>query len=245
METTKTTLVEVDNHLLLENESLHITRTPFKDGKPCGKAEKIDVTMHVAKLLGNILKEQSASPQSTGEKKECTTKLEDGAYIIHTDGSFERYYDGQTDIENLEKVGIVYDGHKFALPLDGSYGEQKLLTRSDHPKDDYCQCECEALADWDFVKHTNHLKELGLGFELKEGHYLPTAPVWIAIYQNREIINKLLELRSAKPIDFEDDYWFAQRYYVRYAWYFNGYTGTLGYGGVNGGFQVQAVTLWE
>lgn len=174
-----------------------------------------------------------------------TGKLEDGVYIIHNDGSFERYYDGQTDTENLEMIGIVYDGHKFSLPLDGSYGEQKLLTRSDHPKDEYCQCECEALADWDFVKHTNHLKELGLGFELKEGHYLPTAPVWIAIYHNREIINKLLELHSAKPIDFEDDYWFAQRYGVNYAWFFHGGNGSLSYSGVYNGFQVQAVTLWE
>lgn len=174
-----------------------------------------------------------------------TGKPEDGVYIIRTDGSFERYYEGQTDTENLEKLGIVYDGHKFALPLDGSYGEQKLLTRSNHPKDDYCQCECEALADWDFAKHTNHLKELGLGFELKEGHYLPTAPVWVAIYHNRKIINKLLKLRSAKPIDFEDDYWFAQRYGVNSAWFFSGGYGDLGNINVNLGFQVQAVTLWE
>lgn len=74
MAITKSTLTMVDNHLLLENESLYVTRTPVKDGKPCGDTEKIDVTMHVAKLLENVLKKHPVPPQSVEENKECDVK---------------------------------------------------------------------------------------------------------------------------------------------------------------------------
>lgn len=74
MAITKSTLMMVDNHLLLENESLYVTRTPVKDGKPCGDTEKIDVTMHVAKLLENVLKKHPVPPQSVEENKECDVK---------------------------------------------------------------------------------------------------------------------------------------------------------------------------
>ena len=39
--------------------------------------------------------------------------------------------------------------------------------------------------------------------------------------------------------------WFAQRYYVNYAWIFYGYYGILINGNVGNGFRAQAVTLLE
>lgn len=171
--------------------------------------------------------------------------LVNGVYIVYSDDSFKIYEEGHTSLEDVKMIGIVYDGHSFGIPLDGSYGKQRLLKKDSYPKDEYCQCECEALADWDFVKHTNHLKRLGLAFEIKDGHYLPTAPVWIAIYKCRDTINKILQQLNATPIDFEEDYWFAQRCGVSGAWSFVGSIGILNHGYVNGGYQVQAVTLWN
>lgn len=217
------------------------------------KNEEIAFLLDIFERFGNeaqkaidfVRKNESKDAGRQAPASVESVKMEDGVYVIYTDGSFERYCDGLTDVEDVEKIGIIYDGHKFAIPLDGSYGKQKLLSKDNHPKDSYCQSECEALTDWDFVKHTNHLKELGLAFSLKEGHYLPTAPVWIAIYHHRELINKLLELCGAKIIDFNDDYWFAQRSGVNGAWYFDGASRALNTGNVYYGDQVGAVTLWE
>ena len=99
--------------------------------------------------------------------------------------------------------------------------------------------------DWDFVKHTNHLKELGLAIELKNGHYLPTMPVFGAMYHNREALNEALKYAGAEEIDFSEDFWFAQRYNVNYAWIFNGNYRYLTYIYVYYTYQCGAVSLWK
>ena len=105
--------------------------------------------------------------------------------------------------------------------------------------------ECDALLDWDFVKHTRHIQELGTPIKLKEGHFLPIAPVFLAMYGNKENLNAALAFAGAEVIDFSLDYWFAERYNVDHAWFFYGTNRYLSYYYVNTTFQVGAVVLWE
>lgn len=169
-----------------------------------------------------------------------------GVYILLDDDTlvpFTRDMPGP-DEQPAQMIVVYHDGHSFGIPFDGDLGESKLLNRDDIPKDDHCLSDFEALLNWDFVGETKHIQELGTPIKLPEGYYLPTSAVWLAIYANRIEINNALEKFGGKPIDFGDDYWFAERYSVTYARVFHGYDGYLYGYGVYGTYRVQAVTLY-
>ena len=169
---------------------------------------------------------------------------ENGVYVVHKDGSYEEF-NGENLMDDVAMIGIAYDGHTFGVPLDHDYGKQRLLKEDEYPEDEHCLDEVDALLNWDFKGETEYLKQLGLAFELKEGHYMPTMPVFLAMYFHRKYLNMALSLAGAKEIDFGISRWFAQRYDVFYAWYFNGSYRNLNYGSVNSTVQVGAVALWN
>ena len=170
--------------------------------------------------------------------------LYNGVYIVYRDGGYEEF-DGDNIKENASFIGIAFDGHTFGVPLDHDYGKRRLLKEDNYPLDEHCLSEADALLNWDFVGETEYLKQLGLAFELKEGHYLTTAPVFLAEYAFKEELNKALKYLGAKEIDFRADRWFAQRSSVYIAWFFSGYYGNLYNNLVNLANQVGAVTPWN
>lgn len=167
-----------------------------------------------------------------------------GVYVVHKDGSYEEF-NGENLMNDVAMIGIAYDGHTFGVPLDHDYGEQRLLKEDEYPEDEHCLNEVDALLNWDFKGETEYLKQLGLAFELKEGHYMPTMPVFLAMYFHRKNLNMALSLAGAKGIDFDISRWFAQRYGVLNAWFFSGSGRTLNNNGVNHTGQVGAVALWN
>ena len=169
---------------------------------------------------------------------------ENGVYVVHKDGSYEEF-NGENLMNDVAMIGIAYEGHTFGVPLDHDYGKQRLLKEDEYPEDEHCLDEVDALLNWDFKGETEYLKQLGLSFELKEGHYMPTMPVFLAMYFHRKYLNMALSLAGAKVIDFDISRWFAQRYGVYSAWYFGGGTRSLNNGGVYGTIQVGAVALWN
>jgi hypothetical protein len=169
-----------------------------------------------------------------------------GVYILLDDDTLVPFASDMPgpDEQPAQMVVIYHDGHSFGIPFDGDLGESRLLNRDDIPKDDHCLSDFEALLNWDFVGETKHIQELGTPIKLPEGYYLPTSAVWLAIFANQEEINNALEKFGGKPIDFSDDYWFAERCSVDYARIFYGYNGILGNGNVYGTYRVQAVALY-
>ena len=169
-----------------------------------------------------------------------------GVYILLEDDTlvpFTRDMPGP-DEQPAQMIVVYHDGHSFGIPFDGDLGESKLLNRDDIPKDDHCLGDFEALLNWDFVGETKHIQELGTPIKLPEGYYLPTSAVWVAIYANRIDINNALRHFGGNPIDFSDDYWFAERYGVYYARGFGGNGGHLISTDVCYAYRVQAVTLY-
>ena len=169
-----------------------------------------------------------------------------GVYILLDDDTlvpFTRDMPGP-DEQPAQMIVIYHDGHSFGIPFDGDLGKSKLLNRDDIPKDDHCLSDFEALLNWDFVGETKHIQELGTPIKLPEGYYLPTSAVWVAIYANRIEINNALRHFGGNPIDFSDDYWFAERSGVGYARLFNGGNGFLNSYYVYYAYRVQAVTLY-
>lgn len=170
---------------------------------------------------------------------------ENGVYVVHKDGRYDEF-NGENLMDDVDMIGIAYDGHTFGVPLDHDYGEQRLLKEDEYPEDEHCLNEVDALLNWDFKGETEYLKQLGLAFELKDGHYLPTMPVFLAMYFHRKNLNMALSLAGAKEIDFRAYRWFATRYGAYGAWFFYGGDGLLNYGyGVYDAFRSQAVALWN
>lgn len=170
--------------------------------------------------------------------------LPNDVYAVYADGSYKPYA-ASMDVTGIVMIGIAHDGHYFGLPCDWNYGNQRLLKKNEYERDSHCVREADMLLNWDFVGETEYLKSLGLAFELKPGHYLPTGPVFMAMYANRNQLNAALAAAGAEEIDFREDFWFSQRYYVYGAWFFYGGTRSLNFSTVSYGLQVGAVSLWE
>lgn len=163
-----------------------------------------------------------------------------GVYLLLNSGEIVPYT--ADNCKNVKMIAIFHDGHSFGVPLDGDLGEHPLLKSDEHPKDSFCVNECQALLDWDFVGNTKHIQEIGTNIPLKEGQYLPTAPVWLAMYANKDALNNALKDCGGTPIDFTKEHWFAQRYYVHHAWIFGGTYGNLYGNGVCSSYSVRAVS---
>lgn len=169
--------------------------------------------------------------------------LENGVYVVYENGNY-RLFNGRNQKKSGVKIGIAHDGHYFTIPLDYDYGITQLLNRYP-PKDEHCVSECDALLNWDFIKETEYLKTVGLKPQLKEGYYLPTAPIFMTIYANKETLNKALRHFGTKEINFDCYYWFAQRYTAYDAWSFSGANKYLYNSNVSNADQCLAVSLWE
>lgn len=166
-----------------------------------------------------------------------------GFYIVYNDGSYLPFT-GSEPKENAAFIGVSYDGHTFGVGR--KVGDYALLPTRSIPKDDYCQEEYQALFDWDFVKHTEHIKELGSKIPLKEGEYIPVAPVFVVIANlANKGLNDALKYIGLDCIDTDNSYWFAQRYTGTNAWYFGGSYGYLYSSSCTYEYTVQAVVLWN
>jgi len=144
-------------------------------------------------------------------------------------------------------VRIWKNGHTFLVPKEWDKEEWPLLNEAGYERSkrskERLMSEADALLDWDFVAATKHIQNLGTDIPLKEGEYMLTAPVWLAMYEHRDALNKALRAMGAKEIDFDKDVWFAQRANTYYAWYFVGAGRYLNHGNVSYSNQVVALSL--
>lgn len=175
---------------------------------------------------------------STGQIADYTSWIERHKDTgTHSDGVYQE----------ADGVRIWHDGHTFKVPFDWDKGKHTLLTQEGYERSkedkERLQNEADALLDWDFVAATEKIQELGTDIPLGENEYLPTAPVYLAMYEYRKMLNEALREAGAKEIDFSKDAWFAQRYGAYGAWYFIGDYGRLDGNGVNHAFACRAVTL--
>ena len=170
--------------------------------------------------------------------------LANGVYLIYKDGSYIEYTE-QPVFTDYISIGIAHDGHYFRVPLYWDYGKQQLLKEDGYNEDSHCVCETDMLMNWDFVGETEYLRQLGLAFVLRHEHYIPTGPVFLAMYANRNQLNAALTAAGSDEIDFKKDYWVAQRNGVYNAWLFYGYNRSLINDYVYYASQVCAVAPWE
>lgn len=188
---------------------------------------------HVLKIDGDM----SLLPHDEGRiitvGKPGTISFEkpaDGVYIIFKTGQYVPFEKGADyNKEDVKYIGIVHDGHAFAVGLK-DIGEYSLVKEgvkcpSDHPS--YRYCECDALLDWEFVERTKHIQELGTDIPLAEGEYLPSLPMLVVMFHYRGEINEALESVGGEPFDEDGSWWTCCEYDATNAWYLNASYGYL------------------
>ncbi len=159
------------------------------------------------------------------EKQDC---LKEGVYVIYDDGSFEPFT-GINSKSNVKSIGISYDGHAFAIVLK-DLGRYQLVRDIDNCPEEhplYCETECEALVDWEFIERTRHIQEVGTDIPLAEGEYMPSLPMLVLMRAWVKKINEALEYVGGEPFDMDECYWSCteyNRYIARTVYFYNGIT---------------------
>ncbi len=175
-------------------------------------------------------------------------KVPNGIYIVYPDGHYERYSPDLTKKEEDMRVGISWDGHTWCIGTD--YGDTKW-TEASEKELEACKFgimdEYEAVIDWDIEGINHDLREFWTHIPFKDGELMPTCPmVLVQGYAAKHgLLNAALEFVGMKPYQTGVDRWFAERYDVLNARFFNGRYGFLNYYIVYNAYRVQAVTLWN
>ena len=138
-------------------------------------------------------------------------KGQDGIYLVYDDGSYKPYTGSneKKDAKGVKYIGLVEDGHPFCIALKDLGSFQLLRDGVKCPSNSpfYLPREVDALHDWECVKRTKHIQELGTDIPLADGEYIPALPMLVAICRNVKEINKALEFAGGTPFDMDEYYW--------------------------------------
>lgn len=169
------------------------------------------------------------------------TEVENGLYLIYED-DYKKYTGevSESDAEGVKYIGIVHDGHSFAVTLKdlGKYAlvQDTYKCPSEHPL--YRRRKCDALLDWDCVERTKHIQEIGTDIPLADGEYIPSLPMLVLMchYADKGL-NDLLKSVGGEPFDMDECYWSVAESGSGIAWnvsFNNGYVsnGNKCYSGV-------------
>lgn len=134
---------------------------------------------------------------------------EDGIYLIYDDNSY-RKFDKGCKKEGIKYVGIIHNRHAFSVALKdlGVFQLLKDDVECEEESDFYLSSECDALNDWECVKRTSRIQELGTDIPLKECEYIPALPMVVAMcYWANRGLNDALEIAGGKPLRMNGGYW--------------------------------------
>lgn len=148
------------------------------------------------------------------------TKPADGIYLIYADGHHEAF-NGENNKEGIKYIGIIHDGHAFAVTLK-DLGRFQLLRDDAECEDEspfYIESECDALNNWEFIERTKRIQELGTDIPLAEGEYLPSLPMLVTMcYLSKRGLNDALIYAGGEPLK-PGYYWSATEYGSTNAWF--------------------------
>lgn len=151
--------------------------------------------------------------------EEVAVETKDGVYLIYDNGSFAPFT-GDNSKEHIKSVGVVFQGHSFAVALNDLSKKYALVRDTD-------KCERESplykgvidsIFDWDAEAHTKHIVEAGTDIPLKDGEFIPTAAMLVAMYRLREDLNKALEYVGGEALKTYDFYRSSTELSASYCW---------------------------
>lgn len=181
------------------------------------------------------------------EGKEVIPSADDnGIYLIYDNGHYEEF-NGFNFKDNIKSVGVVYDGHPFAVALKDLPKQYALVRNTDEcEKDSHLyKGEVDSIFDWDAEAHTKHIVEAGTDISLKDGEFIPTAAMFVAMYRMREQLNKALKYAGGEPMKTDDWYWSSSESYATNSWVMNFGGGNLNGNGKYNSYYVRPCTAFN
>lgn len=178
--------------------------------------------------------------------EEAAVETKDGVYLIYDNGSYAPFT-GDNSKEHIKSIGVVFHGHSFAVALNDLHDQYDLVRDTE-------KCECESplykgeidsIFDRDAEAHTKHIVEAGTDIPLKDGEFIPTAAMLVAMYRLREDLNKALVYAGGEALKTDDYYWSSSEVNANVSWglYFG--NGNLSNYGKYGSSYVRPCTAFE
>lgn len=166
-------------------------------------------------------------------------KRRDGIYLIYHNGEVKPYTDGCSN-ENVRYIGVVHNGHSFALALNDITDVALLPDEKKAGKRKRLDRECDAIYDFDSAKNTEALSEdnPALRDVLNEGEAIPALGVLNIIAHLRDEINEALAYIGGQELK-DTWYWSSTEGSQYHAWIVGFSSGSTCYG--NGKYSAYAV----
>ena len=167
------------------------------------------------------------------KQEPSSDRLEDGVYLIDTNGHADRYDGEDTEtINDTAYIGVVQGSHSVAISLyDASKKEITLTSKGNDKKHGgYKYKYTDAVQDWDGEANTERLKQIGLNpaIQLKDGEYIPSLAEMYLISLNLKVINAAIRFVGGEYIS--DCCWSSTEYSATSSWFLNLYNGGAGIG---------------
>ena len=160
--------------------------------------------------------------------EEAAVETKDGIYLIYDNGSYAPFT-GDNSKEHIKSIGVVFQGHSFAVALNDLPEQYALVVDINKCERDspLYKGEIDSIFDWDAEAHTKHIVEAGTDIPLKDGEFIPTAAMLVAMYRLREDLNKALEYVGGEALKTDDFYWSSSEYSANYSGYLGFSNGNL------------------
>lgn len=160
----------------------------------------------VKEMVGLLTKQPM---QKMAEKKNYS---HDGVYVIFKDDTYRPWSDVKLELDKLDthkvqSIGIVYHGYSFAVAMKTlKYGKSVQLTKRVSARSTCCFALLSALDDLDMERNTKTLRDAELGFELKDGEYIPTLGQLRIMFKLEYVVDIALAFLGGEPFT-GHNYW--------------------------------------
>ena len=192
--------------------------------------ENQKIRLDLIKRFSSVCEAKKAYEFVMGDE-EAAVETKDGIYLIYDNGSYAPFT-GDNSKEHIKSIGVVFQGHSFAVALN-DLSEQYTLVRDAKKcerESPLYKSEVDSIFDWDAEAHMKHIVEAGTDILLKDGEFIPTAAMLVAMYRLREDLNKALVYAGGEALKTDDYYWSSSESLANYSWslYFsNGYLNSI------------------
>jgi hypothetical protein len=172
-------------------------------------------------ILGDRVLPVAHTARTDDSDERTKAIIEDGVYIV-AKGFLPRRFEDVAGVQNPRECNVMvsYHGHKWIVAKEDLKGDElPLLSKDAHPEDtsSFYKFEIEAFNDFDMKSCTEHLRKIGIAFELDADLYIPTVGQLAAMYLFRAELNKALELVGGTPMK-EEIYWSSNENSAIYSW---------------------------
>lgn len=145
--------------------------------------------------------------------------MANGIYLIYDDGHYSRF-NGQNDKKNVKYIGVVHEGHPFAVvpKIKGQYPLVRDVAKCPRKSELYIESEVDALNKWDCEEATAFIRGIGTDIPLKPGEYIPSLPMVVAVKYWLTEFNQTLTYCGYEPFPDDEVFISSTQYSATNAW---------------------------